>query len=335
MQGLDIETYNPETGEGELDPEKGNVRLVQIRDDGRGRVYDGHDPAVPDALRELEEPVAHNAPFERRWIARHYGIDLEALHDTMVMSQVYHTGTNAAKAKQFSHSLQAVVKRELKRELDKSEQGSAWGAEELSEEQIRYDDAMDAHVMPELADTLMRKIEKAELRKVYELELRVSHAVDQMERNGFGVDIARLAEFIEESTQQAERLKAELEAEWGINPGSSKQLREHFNLEERKDWPVTPGGSPSTNQEAMALLADEVPEISKWLEWKRVEKLRSTYGKSLQIQKRDPSLRICQRSSSARPSVRAFCSSRSGIPHSRSSGVKSTEASSPTISASP
>src|SRR5215203_6027867 len=334
MQGLDIETYNPETGEGELDPEKGNVHLVQIRDDGRGRVYDGHDPAVPDALRKLEEPVAHNATFERRSIARHYGIDLEALHDTMVMSQVYHTGTNAAKAKQFSHSLQAVVKRDLKRELDKSEQGSAWGAEELSEEQIRYA-AMEAHVMPELASVLMRKIERAGLQRVYDLELRVSHAVNQMERNGFGVDIARLAEFIAESTEQAERLKAELEAEWGINPGSSKQLREHFNLEAREGWPTTPGGSPSTNQEAMALLADEVPEISKWLEWKRVEKLRSTYGKSLQIQKRDPSLRICQRSSSARPSVRAFCSSRSGIPHSRSSGVKSTEASSPTISASP
>src|SRR5215204_3969247 len=175
MQGLDIETYNPETGEGELDPEKGNVRLVQIRDDGRGRVYDGHDPELPDALRELDGAVAHNAPFERRWIARHYGIDLD---DTMVMSQVLYTGTDAARAKQFSHSLQAVAKRELKRELDKSEQGSDWTGE-LTEEQIRYA-ALDAHVLPELADTLLRKIDKAGLRTVYELERRVSHAVAQM-----------------------------------------------------------------------------------------------------------------------------------------------------------
>jgi hypothetical protein len=51
MQGLDIETANAETGRGELDPEKGRVRLVQIRDGKRGRVYDGHDPRVPDALR--------------------------------------------------------------------------------------------------------------------------------------------------------------------------------------------------------------------------------------------------------------------------------------------
>jgi DNA polymerase I len=264
MQGLDIETYNPETGEGELDPEKGKVRLVQIRNGEKGRVYDGHDPAVPDALRELDEPVAHNAPFERRWIERHYGIDLETLHDTMVMSQVLYTGTNASKNKQFSHSLQAVMKRETKRELDKSEQTSKWGDRELSEGQVHYA-ALDAHVVPELAETLLQRIDRFGLREVYELERRVSHAVDQMERNGFGVDIVRLEEFIHESTEQAERLKAELEEEWGINPGSSKQLRVHFNLDERKGWPTTPGGSPSTNQEAMALLADEVPEISKWL----------------------------------------------------------------------
>src|SRR5215217_7660079 len=201
MQGLDIETTA-------LDPEAGKVRLVQIRNGGRGRVYDGHDPELPAALRELDGGVAHNATFERSWIARHYGIDVGTLDDTMVMSQVLYTGTNAARAKQFSHSLQAVVKRELKRDLDKTEQMSDWTGE-LTEEQVRYA-ARDAAVLPELASVLLRKIERAGLERVYDLELRVSHAVDQMERNVFGVDIARLAEFIEESTEQAERLKAEL-----------------------------------------------------------------------------------------------------------------------------
>jgi DNA polymerase-1 len=330
MHGIDVETTA-------LWPEEGNLRLLQISDGKRADVYDAFrqsEEMLRRAVERQDELVAHNAPFERTWLKAALSLDRPDLQDTMVMSQALYTGTNAARAKQFSHSLAAVVKRELKRELDKDEQLSDWSDPDLSREQIEYA-AKDAAVLPELASVLMRKIERAGLKRVYELERRVSYAVDQMERNGFGVDIARLAEFIEESTEQAERLKAELEEEWEINPGSSKQLREHFNLDERKGWPTTPGGSPSTNQDAMALLADEVPEISKWLEWKRVEKLRSTYGKSLQIQKRDPSLRICQRSSSARPSVRAFCSSRSGIPHSRSSGVKSTEASSPTISASP
>ena len=207
MQGLDIETYNPETGKGELDPAKGYVRLVQIRDDGRGRVYDGHDPKLPDALHELDDPVAHNATFERRWIDAHYGIDLEALHDTMVMSQVLYTGTNAAKSRNLSHKLEAVASREIKAELDKDEQESDWNAEELTREQIEYA-ARNAAVLPELARTLLRKIDRAGLREVYErevyeLELRVSHAVDAMQRNGFAINEARLDPLVEEVTAEA------------------------------------------------------------------------------------------------------------------------------------
>jgi DNA polymerase I len=196
MQGLDIETANAETSRGELDPKKGRVRLVQIRDGKKGRVYDGHDPRVPDALRALSEPVAHNAPFEQAWLAEHYGIDLPKLHDTMVMSQVLYTGTNASRSKQFSHRLQAVAKRELKAELDKSEQDGDWDAEALTPEQIRYA-ARDAHVLPELASVvLLKKLEKAGLMEVYELERRVSYAVDQMEKNGFGIDLDKLDAFI-------------------------------------------------------------------------------------------------------------------------------------------
>jgi hypothetical protein len=81
MQGLGIETAGPD-GRGALDPEEGRVRLVQIRDREKGRVYDAdfEDPRL--ALRALTEPVAHNATFEYDWISRHFGVDLKNLHDT-------------------------------------------------------------------------------------------------------------------------------------------------------------------------------------------------------------------------------------------------------------
>jgi DNA polymerase I-like protein with 3'-5' exonuclease and polymerase domains len=280
MQGLDIETFGPE-GRGELDPERGWVRLVQIRDGEKGRVYDGEHKDLPAALRELTEPVAHNATFEYDWIKRHYGIELKNLHDTMIMSQVFYTGTNAARAKQFSHSLQACVKRELKREMSKEQQDSEWGAEELTPEQLYYA-AYDAHVLPELADKFLPRFAKAGLLDVYKLEIRVSHAVAAMERNGFAINVAKLDPLVEEVTEQAETLRAELEAEWGVNPGSSKQLREYFELDGREDWPKTPAGAPKTDQDAMKALLEEDASVAKWVEWKRVEKLRSTYGKSLQ-----------------------------------------------------
>jgi DNA polymerase I-like protein with 3'-5' exonuclease and polymerase domains len=278
VQGLDIETVG-------LDPEapEARVRLVQVRDGQHGRVYDGHDPEVPAALRRLDRPIAHNAPFERNWIARHYGIALANLEDTMIMSQVLYKGTNASRGKQFSHSLQAAVKRELHREVSKEEQTSDWSAQELSDEQLEYA-AMDAHVLPELASKLLWKLEKAGLMEVYELERRVSPAVDAMQRNGFAVNEARLDPLVEEVTEQAEPMKAELEEEGGINPGSSKQFREYFELDKREEWPKTPAGAPSTNQDALKALIDEDPSVAKWVEWKRVEKLRSTYGTSLQKQ---------------------------------------------------
>jgi DNA polymerase I len=105
--------------------------------------------------------------------------------------------------------------------------------------------------------------------------------VDQMERNGFAVNVARLDPLVQEVTEQAETLKAELEAEWGINPGSSKQLREHFELVNIEGWPRTPAGAPKTDQDALKALVDEEPSVAKWVEWKEIEKIRSTYGKSI------------------------------------------------------
>jgi len=282
MIGIDVETAG-NNGGGALTLEEGRLRTVQISNGKKAKVYDAfrQDPdVIRRAIEDHDELVAHNAVFESMWLKAALDVDRQDLHDTMIMSQVYYTGTRAAISKGFSHSLQAVVKRELKRELSKDEQQSEWGAMALTREQIKYA-AFDAAVMPQLAATLMRKIERAGLKKVYELELRVSHAVADMERRGVAVHVDQLDAMTEEATERADRLKAELAEEWDINPGSSKQLIEYFKLDERKDWPMTEGHSPSTNQEAMKALLEEEESVAKWLEWKEVEKIRSTYGESL------------------------------------------------------
>ena len=267
MHSLDIETASPNGG-GELDPEKGRLRLVQLSDGKRAQVYDAYRQPLDEirtAIVARPELIAHNATFEHRWLAAKLGLDLPSMHDTMIMSHVLYTGTNAARSRNLSHKLEAVALREIKAELDKSEQESDWNAEDLTRTQVMYA-GRDAAVLPDLARTLLRKIEKAGLRDVYELELRVSHAVDAMERNGFAVNEAQLDPLVEEVTEEATRLKAELTEEWGINPGSSKQLAEYFGLEGREGWPLTDGGAPSTNQDAMkALVADE-PAVAKWIE---------------------------------------------------------------------
>jgi|SRR5215218_792329 len=152
MHGIDVETTA-------LRPAEGDLRLVQLSDGKKAKVYDAirqDAEAIRSAIQEHEELVAHNAVFERTWLRADLDVDRPDLHDTMIMSQVYYTGTRAALSRSFGHSLAAVVKRELKRELAKDEQASDWGAAALTREQIKYA-AFDAAVLPQLAATLMRR----------------------------------------------------------------------------------------------------------------------------------------------------------------------------------
>jgi hypothetical protein len=67
MHGLDVETTA-------LDPEEGELRLVQLSNGTRARVYDAYkQPAdlLRSAVESHDELVAHNAVFERAWIATH------------------------------------------------------------------------------------------------------------------------------------------------------------------------------------------------------------------------------------------------------------------------
>jgi DNA polymerase-1 len=148
-------------------------------------------------------------------------VDLPGLmHDTMVMSQVLHGGTE--NFKRIKHGLADVVARELGEHLDKTQQESDW-AGELTDEQLEYA-AKDAEILVPLAKRLLNRLYEEGLMPTYELERRVRPAVDAMERYGVAVHRDRLEALIEDATQRAEALKAELAEEWGINPGSGKQL---------------------------------------------------------------------------------------------------------------
>jgi DNA polymerase-1 len=294
-RGIDIETTS-------LDPDDGKIRLVQVFDPEKNET-EAVDifrstvlPLTPErklvfngtgGRRYVEKPIegiSHNAPFEARWLREKFGLQTN-LDDTMVMSQVLYGGTDAARSPRFSHSLAAVAERELGVGLSKDGQEADWSGQ-LTLEMVRYA-ALDAIVLPRIAEKLMVRIDEAGLREVYELERRVSHAVAAMERNGFAIREDRLKNFIAGKGQDAAQLRADLEEAWGINPGSSKQLREYFELEDPDDWPTTKAGAPKTDQDAMRALADEEPLIEKWMHWKRVEKLRSTYGVSLLKRIRD------------------------------------------------
>jgi DNA polymerase I-like protein with 3'-5' exonuclease and polymerase domains len=285
MIGIDVET----TG---LTPETGRLSLFQAAAWGRETILIDAFACDPSPFLDVldgcgERIVAHNANFEELWL-REYGRDFH-LDDTMVMSRVLYGGTE--EAKKTRHSLADVVDRELGVELAKDEQTSDWSRRPLTHEQLEYA-ARDAEILLDLAPYLLQQLDAAHFLRVYALENRVRPAVDAMERRGVAAMHRRkLEQLIENYTALATRLKSELAEDWGINPGSSKQLRERFALDDRPGWPKTRGGAASTNQDAMKRLLEEEPSVGKWVEWKDAEKMRSTYGTSI-LEKLDASDRI-------------------------------------------
>ena len=229
MIGLDFETTA-------LTPGEGRVRLVQAHDGERTLVVDAYKCDPRPLLEKIarEELVAHNANFEELWLWHEFCLDLPIADDTMIMSQVLYGGTE--NFKRTRHGLADVAKRELGVDLDKTEQTSDWDGE-LTPEQIMYA-ARDAEILLPLADRLLTRIREEGLEATYELERRVRPAVDAMERYGVAVHRDRLEALIEDATQRAEALKAELTEEWGINPGSGKQLLDSISSLTLSSWPV-------------------------------------------------------------------------------------------------
>ncbi|OLN27919.1 DNA polymerase I [Desulfovibrio sp. DV] len=132
-----------------------------------------------------------------------------------------------------------------------------------------------------LADTLSARLETAGLtRLVAELELPLIPVLLAMEQAGIGIDRAAFARFAEEVGTRLAALEADIAAKAGkpFNPRSSQQLGEILYTDlGLKAHGKTPGGAASTSQEALERLAGVHPLVDRILEFRKLEKLRSTY----------------------------------------------------------
>ncbi len=293
FRGEEILGFDTETTE--LDPFDGILRLVQLSNGKNTVVIDlkpfaekGDLRTMPELepLRELlsakiPEKVAHNAKFDAKWVAHHLGVELGGAFDTFLASQLISAGDRDRR-----HNLAEVANFFLGTELDKSEQVSDWGADELSQSQVEYA-AKDAATMVPLREKIAERLKADGLMSVAQIEFDCVTPIALMELNGFYLDESRWKEQLEKVKKEQDRIGLELQGMLAagvaqaslfgapeINLNSQAQVSDALrNLgvplpETTRGWQLQP-------------LAEEYPVIDKLLEYRGVAKSLTSFGDNI------------------------------------------------------
>lgn len=122
--------------------------------------------------------------------------------------------------------------------------------------------------------------ENIELKKVISLEHEISTSVGEMERNGVGLDVAKLATFQENLKDKKESIQADIYKSAGreFNINSPKQVSEVLFIDLK--LPViskTKTGNYSTNERALKKIAHEHRIVKQIIYYRELDKLLSTY----------------------------------------------------------
>lgn len=286
--GFDTETT-------ELDPYKGDLRLLQISTGAKTQVIDlkpfrakGDVRTLPDLqpLRDLlsdekVRKIAHNAKFDAKWVRYHLGCELGGVYDTYLASILISAGEGERR-----HGLADVVQFFLGRTLDKSEQVSDWAADDLSISQIEYA-ARDAAIMPEVLEKLEERIQADGLADVLRLENECVMPIAEMELNGFYIDQERWRQQLAKVTAAQAKAASELQDMLGAGIAQASLFgRPEINLDSQAqvtDALVNLGIPVPNTTRAWELqpLAEKYPVVAKLLEYRGVAKAMTSFGENV------------------------------------------------------
>jgi len=286
--GFDVETT-------ELDPYKGDLRLVQLSDGKNTKVIDlkpfkDRGDLLTSAelapLRDLlasnkQTKIAHNAKFDCKWVRHHLGAEVGSVYDTYLASILISAGEGERR-----HGLADVVQFFLGQTLDKTEQVSNWAAAELTTSQIEYA-ARDAAIMPEVREKLDDRIALDGLSTVLKLENECVMPIAEMELNGFYLDKERWREQLAVVTKAQAKFADELQDMLSAGVAQASLFgRAEINLDSQAQVTDALVGlgipMPSTTRAwELQPLAEKYPPVAKLLEYRAVAKAMSSFGENI------------------------------------------------------
>ncbi len=285
--GLDTETT-------ELDPYKGEMRLVQLSSGRKTFIFDLLPFRTNGGLRENADlaplrrliesgsqvKVLHNAKFDAKWIRHELGSEIGNAFDSYLASQLIAAGESERR-----HSLADVTQYFTGTVLDKTEQLSDWRAAELTASQVEYA-ARDAAIMLPLFEQLTDRLKRDELDRVAALECACVVPIAEMELNGFGIDCEAWRAQLGTVRKAADKAADELQDMLSAGVAQASLLgRAEINLDSQQQVSdaLRNLGVPipeSTRAWQLQPLAEKYPVVAKLLEYRAVQKSATSFGEN-------------------------------------------------------
>ncbi|MDB5968245.1 MAG: polymerase [Hydrocarboniphaga sp.] len=236
----------------------------------------------------LEDParpkVAQHGKYDINVLVRH-GIDVAGLaYDTMLESYVLDAAGNR-------HDMDTLAEKYLNHRTIHFEDVAGKGKNQITFNQVSIDKAApysaeDADITLRLHRTLFPRVQEVgSLLTVFEhIEMPLVPVLARIERRGVFVDVPLLKRISVELAGRMDELQKQAHAlaEGEFNLGSPKQLQ--VLLYDKFKLPVlakTPKGDPSTAEDTLEELALQHPLPRLILDWRAMQKLRSTYADQL------------------------------------------------------
>ena len=303
VMGIDIETYAKKGYKGHrlggLHPALSEIATVQIYLPNEDETYLFHVSNYAYRLGalvnfiETRRFIAHNAKFEISHFLHHRinprEIGCSMLLFRLLLHAVY---DNASSIKS---TLEQLIWASHQQQLPKDNQTSDWSSSKLTEEQKVYavKDAIACHKGGLWCVDRMLEYNVSELLTFYRLNRDAQKAIAQMELNGIGLDINEHNKLIAQWSKEEEEAKTSLDLILPpkLNPRSTTQLSKWFTeelsktdegLEELSTWPISEkSGNLTCDAETLDQFS-HLPVVEPLQKHRKVSKLLTTYGESLQ-----------------------------------------------------
>lgn len=212
-------------------------------------------------------------------ISKAYDSDLEPIFDFTTDTVQFDVGSKSGR---FSHSLQAVLLRELGVVIKKEMQTSDW-SKPLSAEQREYAKS-DVKYLPQLYQVLKKKLDAWGLTQVAEIEMRLVYTLAYLEMVGAKIDRAEWQAYATQLRVERDQLKRDLEYKLGMKGGGNHGLfgmvpdpvNADSNVQLLKIFKL-PNMQNETVKKAIEK-PDCDPLLREYADYKAVSKLASTYG---------------------------------------------------------